>query len=136
MPDEFQTIIPAPENNQELNNDIDALTDKAKLETENPPIAEDSASEHQQKFPEQYSKSALNEPTSDQINQAAAKAAIDASGTFHLTTIYKSKVNSTHAKIANVVAEIMSEAKRLENWTHEETIAIWHRVESELNIKE
>lgn len=77
--------------------------------------------------------SALSPQTPEQISEAAAKAAIDASGTVHLSAIFRNKVNETHAKVANLVAKIMTEAARAENWTHDEVVAIWNRIEAELN---
>ncbi len=71
-------------------------------------------------------------PTPEQLNEAAAKAAIDASGTVQLSAIYRNKVNNSHAKVANLVAKIMNEAKRAENWQQDEVSAIWDRVEAEL----
>lgn len=72
-------------------------------------------------------------PTLDQINQAAQKAAIDATGTVHLTAIYQEKVKaSLTTQIATVVSKIMSDEKRAEIWTREEAIAVWDRIEAEL----
>lgn len=62
----------------------------------------------------------------------ADKAAIDASGTIHLRAIYQDKVNNSHAKVANIVAQIMAQAERAVNWTFEETKVIWDKVESEI----
>lgn len=113
----------------ELNQDQALVPENADIEA----LQEEACTEATAANSNTASDSAIQpEPTPEQLNEAATKAAIDASGTVHLSAIYKAKVNNTHAKVANLVAKIMSEAQRVENWTHDEAMAIWDRVEAEL----
>lgn len=115
------TEITSNESQAADNDDMEALTDEVTLETAETPAEELTVAP----IPDAE--------TNDAVNEAALKAAIDASGTVHLSAIYKIKVNeSLPTTVANIASKIMTEAKRIENWTREETVAIWDRIESEL----
>jgi hypothetical protein len=116
MTDDTQTQLPLPEVAANSNPTISAITP---LISTIPGIVDSIGTEENNVIP-------------TDIQNAANKAAIDASGSIHLSALYKDKVNNSHAKVANAVATIMSAAKRTENWLHIEVVELWDKIENEI----
>lgn len=67
-------------------------------------------------------------PTPEEIQAQADKAAINASASFHLSRIHARRVHG----ITQTVSSILEKTSRATNWTEAEVLAIWNRVENEL----
>ncbi len=125
----------------ETNSDIPAAVENP---SEEPVAINDNAEPAQESEGAIAAETGLIEPTAPVAEELApAVASIDpqaeaikagmiATGDYHLGRIYQEKVINTHGKTANLIAKIIREAHRVESWTHDEIIAIWDRVESEL----